>query len=76
MKADAIFTAANQGKVLEALETCFQDADGDLEEQRFCCFLADRLGVSPTDERLPEALRERLSICPVVLLRPEYSGEG
>ncbi|MBC7228720.1 MAG: hypothetical protein H5T61_16050 [Thermoflexales bacterium] len=69
MKADAIFTAANQGKVLEALETCFQDANGDLEEQRFCCFLADRLGVSPEDPRLPEKLRERLSVCPVILPR-------
>jgi hypothetical protein len=66
MKADAIFTAANQGKALEALELCFQDANGDLEEQRFCCFLADRLGLSPEDPRLPEALRERLSVCPVI----------
>ncbi|MCS7283997.1 MAG: hypothetical protein NZ769_11780 [Anaerolineae bacterium] len=70
MKADAIFTAANQGKAVEALELCFQDADGDLEEQRFCCFLADRLGVSPEDPKLPENLRERLAICPVVLPRP------
>jgi hypothetical protein len=69
MKADAIFTAVNQGKALEALELCFQDADDDIEEKRFCCFLADRLGISPEDERLPEALRERLSICPVVLPR-------
>lgn len=69
MKADAIFTAANQGKALEALETCFQDANGDLEEQRFCCFLADRLGVSPEDPRLPEILREKLSVCPVILPR-------
>ncbi len=69
MKADAIFTAANQGKALEALELCFQDADGDLEEQRFCCFLADRLGVSPEDLKIPEKLRERLSVCPVILPR-------
>jgi|GEM_PF-3167571 len=31
--------------------------------------LAARLGASPEDKRLPEALRERLSICPVVLPR-------
>ncbi len=69
MKADAIFTAANQGKAVEALEACFQDANGDIEEQRFCCFLADRLGVSLEDPRLPEKLRERLSICPAVMPR-------
>ncbi|MCS7179172.1 MAG: hypothetical protein RML46_12790 [Anaerolineae bacterium] len=69
MKSNALFTAANQRKALEALELCFQDANGDLEEQRFCCFLADRLGVSPEDPKLPEKLRERLSVCPVVLPR-------
>ncbi|MGQ9467310.1 MAG: hypothetical protein ACUVXE_06000 [Anaerolineae bacterium] len=66
-RTDALFTALNQGKIQEALEICFKDANGDLDEQRFCCLLADRLGVSPDDERLREQVREYLRACPVVL---------
>lgn len=66
-RTDALFTALNQGQIMEALEICFKDANGDLDEHRFCCILAERLGISPDDERLKEQVREYLRTCPVVL---------
>lgn len=65
--ADALFTAVNQGEWGKALELCFRGAGDDVEEKRFCCVLANRIGVSPMDHRLPEGLRQALSFCPVVL---------
>lgn len=70
-RTDALFTALNRGQILEALEICFKDANGDLDEWRFCCLLAGRLGVSPDDERLKEQIREWLRTCPVVLQKPD-----
>ncbi len=68
-RTDAIFTALNQGDVVRALQTCFEDADDDIEEKRFCCTLASRAGISPDEPWLPEALRRWLATCPVVLKR-------
>ncbi len=64
---DAIFTAINQGDLIKAMELCFRGAGDDLEERRFCCLLAGRLGLSPEDKRLPPTLREGLLSCPIVL---------
>lgn len=64
---DALFTAVNQGEWVKALELCFRGAGDDLEEKRFCCVLASQIGLSPDDHRLPEGLRQALTVCPVVL---------
>jgi len=64
---DAIFTACNQGEWVKALELCFRGAGEDTEEKQFCCILANRVGLSPQDERLPPSLREALMVCPIVL---------
>lgn len=68
-RTDAIFTALNKGNLVQALQTCFEDADDDVEEKRFCCIMADQAGISPDEPWLPEALRRWLSTCPVVLNR-------
>ncbi len=64
-KADALFTALNKGDKIKALQICFEDADDDLEEKRFCCILAQKVGVTP--ESAPEDLKDKLSSCPLVL---------
>ncbi len=63
--ADAIFTAVNRGDPIHALEVCFQEADGDLEEKKFCCILARQVGIDY--ENAPEHLKQALSLCPVLL---------
>lgn len=65
-RTDAIFTAANKGDRLKALELCFQNAGEDVEERRFCCALAVQLEVSFDDEELKPSLRDSLLICPLV----------
>ncbi len=64
-KANALFTALNRGEKIKALEICFEDADDNLEEKRFCCILAEKIGVNP--EEAPEHLKDKLSSCPVIL---------
>ncbi len=64
-RANALFTALNRGEKIKALEICFEDADDNLEEKKFCCILAEKIGISP--ENAPEPLKEKLSSCPVIL---------
>lgn len=64
-KANAIFTALNRGEKIKALEICFEDAGDKLEEKKFCCILAGKLGITP--ENAPETLKEKLSSCPLIL---------
>ncbi len=64
-KANAIFTALNRGEKIKALEICFEDADDKLEEKKFCCILAERLGITP--DNAPESLKEKVSSCSIIL---------
>ena len=66
-RTDALFTAINRGKALEALEICFEEADDDLEEKKFCCLLARHVKINP--EEAPETLKQALSSCPFILER-------
>jgi|YelNatPaOPRAMG01_1025707.scaffolds.fasta_scaffold05865_4 hypothetical protein len=64
-KADALFTALNKGEKIKALQICFEDAGDDPQERKFCCILAQKVGVTP--ENAPEDLKDDLSSCPLVL---------
>lgn len=47
------------------MEICFEDADNKLEEKKFYCILAKRLGI--TLENASKSLKEKLSSCPLIL---------
>ncbi len=65
VRTNALFTALNRGEKVKALEICFEDAGEDPDEKKFCCILAERLGI--TLENAPGTLKDKLSSCSAIL---------